>query len=133
MAGALSQMGQVPFMPPNVRGWPGGRAWINTSTLLIRYNTAVFLAGQTMPVLTGLGGLRGNLRQRPVAPPAFAPDVGGSAAQVVDYWVDRLIQRPLDAQRRRVLIESLGTGPLRERDERRMVQLIVSMPEFQLC
>ena len=29
-------MGQNLFSPPNVKGWPGGEAWINTSTLLAR-------------------------------------------------------------------------------------------------
>lgn len=31
--GVLRQMGQMPFNPPNVRGWVGGRLWINSSTL----------------------------------------------------------------------------------------------------
>lgn len=30
---SLRQMGQMPFNPPNVRGWMGGRSWINSSTL----------------------------------------------------------------------------------------------------
>jgi len=34
--GALRQMGQLPFDPPNVRGWVGGRAWINSATLATR-------------------------------------------------------------------------------------------------
>ena len=29
-------MGQNLFSPPNVKGWPGGEAWINTNTLLAR-------------------------------------------------------------------------------------------------
>jgi uncharacterized protein (DUF1800 family) len=29
-------LGQNLFAPPNVKGWPGGEAWINTSTLLAR-------------------------------------------------------------------------------------------------
>jgi len=33
---ALAGMGQNLFSPPNVRGWPGGVAWINTQTLLAR-------------------------------------------------------------------------------------------------
>lgn len=33
---ALKQLGQDLFAPPNVRGWPGGEAWINTTTLLAR-------------------------------------------------------------------------------------------------
>jgi hypothetical protein len=32
----LRQMGQQLFAPPNVRGWVGGRAWINSSTLAVR-------------------------------------------------------------------------------------------------
>src|SRR5690606_1278539 len=32
----LRQMGQGLFQPPNVRGWVGGRAWINSSTLAVR-------------------------------------------------------------------------------------------------
>ena len=33
---AVAGMGQNLFSPPNVRGWPGGEAWINTNTLLAR-------------------------------------------------------------------------------------------------
>lgn len=33
---SLRQMGQQLFQPPNVRGWIGGRAWINSSTLAAR-------------------------------------------------------------------------------------------------
>ena len=32
----LRQLGQDLFNPPNVKGWPGGEAWLNTSTLLAR-------------------------------------------------------------------------------------------------
>ena len=33
---AAAGMGQNLFSPPNVKGWPGGEAWINASTLLAR-------------------------------------------------------------------------------------------------
>lgn len=29
-------LGQVLFFPPNVAGWPGGRSWIDSSTLMVR-------------------------------------------------------------------------------------------------
>lgn len=32
----LRQMGQLPFYPPNVRGWIGGRNWINSATITAR-------------------------------------------------------------------------------------------------
>lgn len=36
----LEDMGQSLFAPPNVKGWPGGTAWLNTSTVLSRHNFA---------------------------------------------------------------------------------------------
>jgi uncharacterized protein (DUF1800 family) len=33
---ACASMGQTLLAPPNVKGWPGGDAWINTGTLLAR-------------------------------------------------------------------------------------------------
>jgi uncharacterized protein (DUF1800 family) len=33
---ACAALGQNPFSPPNVKGWPGGDAWIDSSTLLAR-------------------------------------------------------------------------------------------------
>ncbi len=43
LAFQLRTMGQDLFYPPNVKGWDGGRAWINTNTLLHRYNLANLL------------------------------------------------------------------------------------------
>jgi len=37
---AFRQMGQIPFYPPNVKGWDGGKSWINTATLTFRYKLA---------------------------------------------------------------------------------------------
>jgi uncharacterized protein (DUF1800 family) len=34
----LASIGQAIFFPPNVKGWDGGRAWINSSTLVGRAN-----------------------------------------------------------------------------------------------
>jgi len=33
---ACAALGQNPFAPPNVKGWPGGNAWIDSATLLGR-------------------------------------------------------------------------------------------------
>jgi len=32
----LQSLGQVPFDPPNVKGWPGGKRWITSYSLLLR-------------------------------------------------------------------------------------------------
>ena len=36
-------MGQILFNPPNVAGWPGGKSWIDNSTLMLRLNLINFL------------------------------------------------------------------------------------------
>jgi hypothetical protein len=36
LAFLLRSLGEDLFSPPNVKGWPGGDAWINSSTLLAR-------------------------------------------------------------------------------------------------
>jgi uncharacterized protein (DUF1800 family) len=38
LAEGLTEMGQSLYFPPNVKGWDGGRAWINSSTLVARAN-----------------------------------------------------------------------------------------------
>jgi hypothetical protein len=41
-------MGQQLFAPPNVKGWPGGKAWLSTSTVLARHNFAQRVAAGTL-------------------------------------------------------------------------------------
>ena len=58
-------MGQTLFAPPNVKGWVGGKAWLNSATVLARQNFAEsMLGGQPNP---------------PPLPPA-PPDVDGDPA-----------------------------------------------------
>jgi uncharacterized protein (DUF1800 family) len=144
---AMQQMGQVPFGPPNVKGWPGGRSWINTATLLVRYNTAVWLAGGGTPVQGGPGPaarfveLRGanranraNQRGRGPLGPMFNPQATArSAEDLVDTWVARLIQRPIAPQRRQTLIEAVGDRYQSESMTKKVIQLLVALPEYQLC
>ena len=46
---AFRQMGQIPFFPPNVKGWDGGKSWINTATLTFRYKLAHQLVDGVSP------------------------------------------------------------------------------------
>lgn len=40
---AAARLGQRLGHPPSVKGWDGGRVWINTSTMFLRQNTAVWM------------------------------------------------------------------------------------------
>jgi len=54
LANIYRQLGQVPFYPPNVKGWDGGKSWINTGTLTYRYQIARALINGIRPEQVGL-------------------------------------------------------------------------------
>lgn len=43
----LEKMGQVPFSPPNVGGWPAGEAWLSSATAQYRLAFAAWLIKQS--------------------------------------------------------------------------------------
>jgi uncharacterized protein (DUF1800 family) len=52
LRGGLTGLGQVPFFPPNVGGWPAGTPWLTTAAALTRVKLAQALvsAGDLAPV-----------------------------------------------------------------------------------
>ncbi|HUL96957.1 MAG TPA: DUF1800 domain-containing protein [Usitatibacter sp.] len=48
---ACAALGQNPFSPPNVKGWPGGNAWIDSATLLGRKQWIDRLLRGTQPAM----------------------------------------------------------------------------------
>jgi uncharacterized protein (DUF1800 family) len=40
----LREAGQLPMLPPNVAGWPGGASWFNAGSLVARANLAAVVA-----------------------------------------------------------------------------------------
>lgn len=49
------ELGQMPFMPPNVGGWPHGTDWINEATASARASTLTYLASETEPAARDAG------------------------------------------------------------------------------
>jgi len=93
----------------------------------------VWLAGGAGQfVNTNRKGAAGN-RAIPARDTGFRPSTGDTPEAVVDHWVQRLTGRPIAPEARDTLIEALNGQPNREDNVRRMVQLIVSMPDYQLC
>jgi uncharacterized protein (DUF1800 family) len=138
---AMRMLGQDLLFPPNVKGWDGGEAWINTNTLLMRYNLArYFLTGELPgnPRQLPMGPQRRALRQMLAAAPTnqlnqiVPSDVAVDPDKVVNILVPRLLQAPLDPKVRTWLIEQARTVPAKERPAI-VAHLIMSMPEFQLC
>jgi uncharacterized protein (DUF1800 family) len=139
-ANALRQLGQVPFAPPNVKGWDGGRAWITTSTLLLRYNFANFVVGK--------GPLRMRKAGKPDRGPDFdvnpqtqmdlakiaPPELRVNPKALVAKLAMRLFQSPLSARDTEPFTSFLQQKQPDTSDEtvQELLHLMMSTPQFQL-
>jgi Protein of unknown function (DUF1800) len=152
LAGALQQLGQVLFRPPNVAGWEGGRAWINTSTLLARYNiSGALTTGNTagLPGPQGRGGapnamlerLRDRARRdagrsRVAWSSIVADDLRKDPAKLVEALAWRFYNGPLNSSDRakfESFIKEKTTGRLSDEDLGHLAHLMMSTPQYQLC
>jgi uncharacterized protein (DUF1800 family) len=81
----IGAMGQHLFAPPNVKGWPGGPSWLNTSTVLQRDNFAGAVAmgslwfnptPQSIAAMPGAAATSGQVTSKPTQspPPAEMPE-----------------------------------------------------------
>jgi uncharacterized protein (DUF1800 family) len=129
---AMSQLGQVLFAPPNVKGWEGGRAWISSSTLLFRYNLAGYIVSGKAPSLDGFRRGAGSVHipLEKIAPPGLRKN----PEALCDAISQRLLNARLEEDERRRLV-----AHLRERGEkiddpalRDFLYLMMSTPDFQL-
>jgi uncharacterized protein (DUF1800 family) len=59
----LQGLGQVPFDPPNVKGWAGGESWISTYTLLLRQQFLRRMVEAT--TVSSMGGGNAMMQQMP--------------------------------------------------------------------
>jgi uncharacterized protein (DUF1800 family) len=130
---ALRLMGQDLFYPPSVKGWEGGRAWINTSTLFVRQNTLVYvLTGrrpQEMPwdddaERYEAGDLVEHLRR---------PDGGIDAHEAADWLLRINLAVDPPAGRADALAAFAGDRPLDDPMVIAMLCLVTALPEYQLC
>jgi len=146
---AGQQLGQVLFMPPNVAGWDWGKAWINTSTLLARYNLAGFLTkgadGGGMDVYGGKiktpgmapgPKLTGRFWQGPDYEKIAPRPLREEPEKLVDSLIFRFFQGPLPDKTRNSFIEyaTAKKGVVFTNSETaELCHLMLSTPHYQLC
>lgn len=119
---SLGQLGQALYYPPNVKGWDGGRAWINSSTMLGRNNLVRRVLSDKETRFEG-----GDL-----AEVAKAAGVDGGEATV--DWLLELLVAPEIPREVRTSLVSLGATANGDASERiaAVVHAIGALPEFQL-
>ena len=124
-------MGQRLFAPPSVKGWDGGRTWINTSTMFMRQNTLLYL-------LTG---------QRPDGQPWEADSTHYNAMQLVQgqtrdakdtitHLMSTLLNQETPNRDHVASLEDYlktQNNVIDNRTVTGLLTLITAMPEYQLC
>jgi uncharacterized protein (DUF1800 family) len=131
-------LGQVLFNPPNVAGWPGGRNWIDNSTLMMRLNLAgmVFQVAkmdfQAKPELEeAQGKALKNMTSTIDLQPILAMTKDASKTETYDTLSDYFLQpdTPLKAASFERFIEK-GQGMAYVRS---LCLRLMTLPEYQLC
>jgi hypothetical protein len=122
----MGSMGQNLFAPPNVKGWPGGRTWLNTSTVLERDN---FAAALTDGTLWG-----GGFPSRAFDPARVLDDSPDDVVrELLDLYVPGGVRPEVRAKLTAFLADGKPTGAALAQRVRDVVHAILTMPEYQLC
>ena len=150
LASASQAMGQDLYQPPNVKGWDGGHAWINTNSLFSRQNFAARLLvvqanpGKKTPRNKRRGAAAIGIREIDFSAVLAGKDLK-TAEEVVDYLAKACLMVPLTESKRLELIEFADSGePMSLTDQtkaerkrlnqklRGLLLLIMSLPEYQV-
>jgi uncharacterized protein (DUF1800 family) len=136
---SMAKMGQNVLFPPNVKGWDGEEAWINSNTVLVRFNYGMTIATQRNP-----GGNEPMARQNDLETPLKAMEIK-TADQVVDAYARLFLDGKLQTGEREKLIDYMN----RDRNDqpkawvlnhesvnskvRDMIHVMMATPEYQLA
>jgi uncharacterized protein (DUF1800 family) len=120
LAGSCGRQGQELFYPPNVKGWDGGKTWLNSTTVLKRGNWA-------NDVVWG----NAELGIEPYDPLAWARRHAVGAGKAAEALTALLLQGDLGPVARR-LVDAAGRDG-KPVGLRKAVQLLLHCPTFHLA
>lgn len=135
LASATDLMGQNVFFPPNVKGWDGGRSWINTSTLFIRQNLLVYLLTGRKPDMYEWQASDIPFDATHLVDHLRKPDGTVDMASGIEYLMQfNLAQSPSPIRLQQVLGFAKSRGERLDNDRIiAVLALTTAMPEYQLC
>jgi len=133
---AADLMGQSLLQPPTVKGWSGGRAWINTSTLFVRQNLLVYMitgiAPEGLDLPSDGAAYDPQVLVEALAATSVAP-MGGTLGEVESIL--RFCIGPVPRPERLASIKEFlrDVGDRLDRDRRlALLCLVTAIPEYQL-
>ena len=133
---ALDLMGQEILFPPSVKGWAGGRSWINTSTIFVRQNIMAFLItgkkpqGYDATADTVQYDVLELLKEFAAKDPAAMKDSALVAAHLLKLTTGRVEPHAVAALAKH---SATGGADINNAALTNMMLLITAMPEYQLC
>ncbi|MHC4401243.1 MAG: DUF1800 domain-containing protein [Planctomycetota bacterium] len=122
LGGDLAGLGQDLYHPPTVKGWPGGRSWINQATLIGRSNLAAAL-------LSGGEPYGGKLDPETAARKHGSADPASAARFLLDLFLQGDVDENVANRILKGVESSSGEPGMRLR---RLAHAVVTLPEFQL-
>lgn len=133
LADSLDLMGQNILFPPSVKGWEGGRAWINTSTLFVRQNLTAFLLTGKKPK-----GYDASAKTDPYDPAPLLADLAPAqrqdASAIADHFLRLCLGRiPVAAQTEVRQFFAANANKINTETLTGALLLITALPEYQLC
>jgi hypothetical protein len=149
---AQKVLGQVLFYPPNVAGWPGGRSWIDSSSLMFRlkmpeyiFNAAEFEVTpkddqDSIEMQMMMGDQMAYASQTTVSKLNMTADWQDyinsfsdlDDKQLFDEITDYLIQ-PLNRDVSNDMLQNYANTDSREGFIKSLTVRVMSLPEYQLC
>ncbi len=133
---ALDLMGQNILFPPSVKGWDGGRSWINTSTMFVRQNILSYMLTGRMPVGTDRNAREERYDGEALLASLLAADPAakGDPKRVVEYLLRFTTGRsPTGARDELEAFVASHGGRVSGDILTALLLLITAMPEYQLC
>ncbi|MCP3903858.1 MAG: DUF1800 domain-containing protein [Planctomycetes bacterium] len=134
LLGACDLMGQNIGYPPSVKGWDGGRSWINTATLFVRQNIVLYLITGRHPE-----GEPWDVDGQPydATPIVEHLEAAGTVEprSAIVYLTRFLLGTEAHEKRLQTLLEFVerSGGRIDAPTLVGLLALIAAMPEYQLC
>ncbi len=126
-------LSQKLFAPPNVAGWPGGKTWIDNSTMLIRTNLPLNIYTMQKNSSENFDKVKGSKKLKATYSFAGLEEMtqGLSENDTIDKLADFLFAVPLQMQVA-VLKKFIPADNQKEFVSQACVRLM-SLPEYQMC